>query len=71
NASMQEINGFAQFFNTGALILDNNKNSFHLNANNGTLSNTGTMEVTATSNKGAMNYRGGGAAFINHGTVNA
>ncbi|WP_411019078.1 hypothetical protein, partial [Salmonella sp. s52026] len=34
NASMLEINDFAQFFNTGTLILDNNKNAIHLNANN-------------------------------------
>ncbi|MDI4701823.1 autotransporter adhesin BigA, partial [Salmonella enterica subsp. enterica serovar Cerro] len=39
--------------------------------NNGTLYNTGTMELTATSNKGAINYWGAGAAFINDGTVNA
>ncbi|EDQ6542334.1 autotransporter domain-containing protein, partial [Salmonella enterica subsp. enterica] len=71
NASMLEINDFAQFFNTGTLILDNNKNAIHLNANNGTLYNTGTMELTATSNKGAINYWGAGAAFINDGTVNA
>lgn len=71
NASMLEINDFAQFFNTGTLILDNNKNVIHLNANNGTLYNTGTMELTATSNKGAINYWGAGAAFINDGTVNA
>lgn len=68
---MLEINDFAQFFNTGTLILDNNKNAIHLNANNGTLYNTGTMELTATSNKGAINYWGAGAAFINDGTVNA
>ncbi|ELG8037257.1 autotransporter adhesin BigA [Salmonella enterica] len=71
NASMLEINDFAQFFNTGTLILDNNKNAIHLNANNGTLYNTGTMELTATSNKGAINYWGAGATFINDGTVNA
>ncbi|EBS4307011.1 autotransporter domain-containing protein [Salmonella enterica subsp. enterica serovar Duesseldorf] len=71
NASMLEINNFAQFFNTGTLILDNNKNAIHLNSNNGTLYNTGTMELTATSNKGAINYWGAGAAFINDGTVNA
>lgn len=71
NASMLEINDFAQFFNTGTLILDNNKNAIHLNVNNGTLYNTGTMELTATSNKGAINYWGAGAAFINDGTVNA
>lgn len=71
NASMLEINEFAQFFNTGTLILDNNKNAIHLNANNGTLYNTGTMELTATSNKGAINYWGAGATFINDGTVNA
>ncbi|EBB0695155.1 autotransporter domain-containing protein [Salmonella enterica] len=71
NASMLEINDFAQFFNTGTLILDNNKNAIHLNANNGTLYNTGTMDLTATSNKGAINYWGAGAAFINDGTVNA
>lgn len=29
------------------------------------------MELTATSNKGAINYWGAGAAFINDGTVNA
>ncbi|EAM6079657.1 autotransporter adhesin BigA [Salmonella enterica] len=71
NASMLEINDFAQFFNTGTLILDNNKNAIHLNANNGTLYNTGTMEITANSNKGAINYWGAGATFINDGTVNA
>ncbi|HEC7696980.1 TPA: autotransporter adhesin BigA, partial [Salmonella enterica subsp. enterica serovar Kivu] len=71
NASMLEVNDFAQFFNTGTLILNNNKNAIHLNANNGTLYNTGTMELTATSNKGAINYWGAGAAFINDGTVNA
>ncbi|HAC6717843.1 TPA_asm: autotransporter domain-containing protein [Salmonella enterica] len=71
NASMLEINNFAQFFNTGTLNLDNNKNAIHLNSNNGTLYNTGTMELTATSNKGAINYWGAGAAFINDGTVNA
>ncbi|EBM7848896.1 autotransporter domain-containing protein [Salmonella enterica] len=71
NASMLEINDFAQFFNTGTLILDNNKNAIHLNANNGTLYNTGTMDLTATSNKGAINYWGAGATFINDGTVNA
>ena len=71
NASMLEINDNAQFFNTGTLILNNNKNAIHLNANNGTLYNTGTMELTATSNKGAINYWGAGAAFINDGTVNA
>ncbi len=71
NASMLEINDFAQFFNTGTLILNNNKNAIHLNANNGTLYNTGTMDLTATSNKGAINYWGAGAAFINDGTVNA
>ncbi len=71
NASMLEINDFAQFFNTGTLILNNNKNAIHLNANNGTLYNTGTMDLTATSNKGAINYWGAGATFINDGTVNA
>ncbi|EDU9618310.1 autotransporter domain-containing protein, partial [Salmonella enterica subsp. enterica serovar Haifa] len=71
NASMLEINDFAQFFNTGTLILNNNKNAIHLNANNGTLYNTGTMDLTATSNKGAINYWGAGAAFINDGIVNA
>ena len=71
NASMLEINDHAQFINTGTLILDNNKNAIHLNANNGTLYNTGTMEFTATSNKGAINYWGAGATFINDGTVNA
>ncbi|EEJ8147931.1 autotransporter domain-containing protein, partial [Salmonella enterica] len=71
NASMLEINDYAQFFNTGTLILDNNKNAIHLNPNNGTLYNTGTMDLTATSNKGAINYWGAGATFINDGTVNA
>ncbi len=71
NASMLEVNDFAQFFNTGTLILNNNKNAIHLNANNGTLYNTGTMALTATSNKGAINYWGAGATFINDGTVNA
>ncbi|EJL3584687.1 autotransporter adhesin BigA [Salmonella enterica subsp. enterica serovar Vejle] len=71
NASMLEINDNAQFFNTGTLILDNNKNAIHLNPNNGTLYNTGTMDLTATSNKGAINYWGAGATFINDGTVNA
>ncbi|EPS4686120.1 autotransporter adhesin BigA, partial [Salmonella enterica subsp. enterica] len=71
NASMLEINDNAQFFNTGTLILDNNKNAIHLNPNNGTLYNTGTMDLTATSNKGAINYWGTGATFINDGTVNA
>ncbi|EDC0805106.1 autotransporter domain-containing protein, partial [Salmonella enterica subsp. enterica serovar Senftenberg] len=71
NASMLEINDYAQFFNTGTLILDNNKNAIHLNPNNGTLYNTGTMYLTATSNKGAINYWGAGATFINDGTVNA
>ncbi|EDJ7027381.1 hypothetical protein CHK55_09465 [Salmonella enterica] len=71
NASMLEINDYVQFFNTGTLILDNNKNAIHLNPNNGTLYNTGTMDLTATSNKGAINYWGAGATFINDGTVNA
>ncbi|MDT0640352.1 autotransporter adhesin BigA [Citrobacter werkmanii] len=71
NASMLEINDNAEFFNTGTLILDNNKNAIHLNPNNGTLYNTGTMDLTATSNKGAINYWGAGATFINDGTVNA
>ncbi|ECV1183329.1 autotransporter adhesin BigA, partial [Salmonella enterica subsp. enterica serovar Kentucky] len=71
NASMLEINDYAQFCNTGTLILDNNKNAIHLNPNNGTLYNTGTMDLTATSNKGAINYWGAGATFINDGTVNA
>ncbi|WP_423061354.1 autotransporter adhesin BigA [Citrobacter portucalensis] len=71
NASMLEINDYAQFFNTGTIILDNSKNAIHLNPNNGTLYNTGTMELTATATKGAINYWGAGAAFINDGTVNA
>ncbi|MBU9843875.1 hypothetical protein, partial [Rahnella ecdela] len=52
----------------GTLILDNQNNAVHINQD-GTLSNKGTMSVSASSNYSAVNIWGGTGDFINSGTV--
>ncbi|ELE9878962.1 autotransporter domain-containing protein, partial [Salmonella enterica] len=73
NNGTLEIDDKSVFNNSGDLILDNSKNAIHMLGSNAdaTLYNTGTMTLTASSGRGAVNFDDGASQFINNGKVDA